>query len=220
MARECTQAWGPPPSVSRTDHSMDVEEDSDASSPDPEVPCTTASVTSLPAISTSPVTVVCSTVTAPTPCPTVAVNVSTGSTTAASVSTASTVTTASAPKSSRSDVSVPRPKKPRTVVSHEIFYERLIEHFPGVDLPSFDNAKGKEWDTRAKAYIRQKVKTIFDDKRIGITNSDLASWEYGQVASIAATMCEILSIRNYLTSYVTDVLKDYWTNSQKTMGMS
>ena len=94
MARECTQAWGPPPSVPRSDHSMDVEEDSDAGSSD-SVPSTTASVTlpavtSPPVIPTSPVTAVCSTVATPTSRPTVAVttpvNVSTGSTTAASVS--------------------------------------------------------------------------------------------------------------------------------------
>ena len=140
MARECTQAWGPPPSVSPTDHSMDVEEDSDASSSDSEVPCTTASatlpaVTSPPVISTSPVTAVCSTVAAPTSRPTVAVttsvNVSTGSIAAASISTAS------APKSSSSGVSAPSSKKPRTVVSLEIFRRRLAKHYTTVELPSF-----------------------------------------------------------------------------------
>ena len=176
MARECTQAWGPPPSVPRNDHSMDVQEDSDAGSSH-SVPSTTASVTlpsvtSPPVISTSPVTAVCSTVATPTSRPTVAVttpvNVSTGSTTAASVSaplasvsTASTVSTASASKSSSYDVSAPSSKKPRTVISREIFLRYLAKLYPTVELPSFDNAKGKEWDTRAKAYIRQKVKIVF-----------------------------------------------------------
>ena len=232
MARECTQAWGPPPSVPRNDHSMDVEEDSDAGSSD-SVPSTTASVTlpavtSPPVISTSPVTAVCSTVATPTSRPTVAVttpvNVSTGSTTAASVSaplasvsTASTVSTASASKSSSSDVSAPSSKKPRTVISREIFLRCLAKLYPTVELPSFDNAKGKEWDTRAKAYIRQQVKIVFQDKRIGITKSDLATWDLEDVGWLRHDLCNILSIRNYLTDYVFDVLQDYWRDSRSTM---
>ena len=232
MARECTQAWGPPPSVPRNDHSMDVEEDSDAGSSD-SVPSTTASVTlpsvtSPPVISTSPVTAVCSTVATPTSRPTVAVttpvNVSTGSTTAASVSaplasvsTASTVSTASASKSSSSNVSAPSSKKPRTVISREIFLRCLAKLYPTVELPSFDNAKGKEWDTRAKAYIRQKVKIVFQDKRIGITKSDLATWDLEDVGWLRHDLCNILSIRNYLTDYVFDVLQDYWKDSRSTM---
>ncbi|XP_044184967.1 mucin-5AC-like [Acropora millepora] len=223
---------------------MEVEEDSDASSSDSEVPSTTASVTppvvtSPPVISTSPVTAVCSTVAAPTSCPTVAVpvNVSTGSTTAASVSapsapvstasarsTASTVTvsTASVLKSSSdvSTVSAPSLKKPRTVVSREIFRQRLAKHCTTVELPSFDNVKGKEWDTRAKAYIRQQVKIIFEDKRIGITKSGFAPWDLEDLDWLRNDTCNILSISNYLTDYVFDVLRDYWNNSRIAMGMT
>jgi len=107
MARECTQAWGPSFSVSRTDHSMEVEDDSDTSSSACEgVPSTTASVTSPvvtspPVISTCPpVTSVRSTAAVPTSCPTVAVTApvksSTGPvtmTTAASVPTTSSAPT-------------------------------------------------------------------------------------------------------------------------------
>ncbi|XP_067034857.1 threonine-rich protein-like [Acropora muricata] len=72
MARECTQAWGPSFSVSRTDHSMEVEDDSDTSSSASEdVPSTTASVTS-PVVTSPPVTSVRSTAAVPTSCPTVA----------------------------------------------------------------------------------------------------------------------------------------------------
>ena len=168
---------------------------------------TLPAVTSPPVISTSPVTAVCSTVATPTSRPTVAVttpvNVSTGSTTAASVSaplasvsTASTVSTASASKSSSSDVSAPSSKKPRTVISREIFLRCLAKLYPTVELPSFDNAKGKEWDTRAKAYIRQQVKIVFQDKRIGITKSDLATWDLEDVGWLRHDLCNILSIRN------------------------
>ena len=46
-----------------------------------------------------------------------------------------------------------------------------------VEVPSFDNVTGKEWDSGAKAYIRQQVSLyMFDDKRLGLTNRDLAAW--------------------------------------------
>ena len=168
MARECTQAWGPSFSVSRTDHSMEVEDDSDTSSSASEdVPSTTASVTSPvvtspPVISTCPpVTSVRSTAAVPTSCPTVAVTApvkfsTVTMRTAASVTVRSAsvkVSTASAPESSNSDAStapVPRPKKPRTVVSRRIFRQRLANHYTSVELPSFDNVTGKEWDSRAR----------------------------------------------------------------------
>ena len=231
MARECTQAWGPPPSVPRNDHSMDVEEDSDAGSSD-SVPSTTASVTlpavtSPPVISTSPVTAVCSTVATPTSRPTVAVttpvNVSTATmTTAASVPSASVkVSTASAAESSNSDAStasVPRPKKPRTVVSSRIFRQRLANHYTSVELPSFDDVTGKEWDSRARAYVRQKVRIIFEDKRIGLTKRDFVSWTIEDLGALSIEICKVLSIKNYLTEFVFDIIKGYWTNDRITLG--
>ncbi|XP_015758082.1 PREDICTED: branchpoint-bridging protein-like [Acropora digitifera] len=232
VARECTQAWGPPLSVSRTDHSMDVEEDSGASPSDSEVPSTTASVTlpavtSPPVMSTSPVTAVCSTVAAPTSRPTVAVttrvNVSTATmTTAASVPSASVkVSTASAAESSNSDAStasVPRPKKSRTVVSSRIFRQRLANHYTSVELPSFDDVTGKEWDSRARAYVRQKVRIIFEDKRIGLTKRDFVSWTIEDLGALSIDICKVLSIKNYLTEFVFDIIKGYWTNDRITLG--
>ncbi|XP_044180034.1 uncharacterized protein LOC122961481 [Acropora millepora] len=232
MARECTQAWGPPLSVSRTDHSMDVEEDSGASSSDSEVPSTTASValpavTSPPVMSTSPVTAVCSTVAAPTSRPTVAVttpaNVSTVTmTTAASVPSASVkVSTASAAESSNSDAStasVPRPKKPRTVASGRIFRQRLANHYTSVELPSFDNVTGKEWDSRARAYVRQQVRIIFEDKRMGLTKRDFVSWKIEDLGALSIDICKVLSIKNYLTEFVFDIIKGYWSNDRIALG--
>ena len=232
VARECTQAWGPPLSVSRTDHSMDVEEDSGASPSDSEVPSTTASVTlpavtSPPVMSTSPVTAVCSTVAAPTSRPTVAVtthvNVSTATmTTAASVPSASVkVSTASAAESSNSDAStasVPRPKKPRTVVSSRIFRQRLANHYTSVELPCFDDVTGKEWDSRARAYVRQKVRIIFEDKRIGLTKRDFVSWTIEDLGALSIDIYKVLSIKNYLTEFVFDIIKGYWTNDRITLG--
>ena len=106
IARECTQAWGPSFSVSRTDHSMEVEDDSDTSSSASEdVPSTTASVTSPvvtspPVISTCPpVTSVRSTAAVPTSCPTVAVTAPVKSSTSpVTMTTAASVpSTSSAP---------------------------------------------------------------------------------------------------------------------------
>ena len=167
LARLCTQAWGPSFSVSRADHSMEVEDDSDTSSSASEdVPSTTASVTSPvatspPVISTFPrVTPVRSTAAVPTSCPAVAVTAPVKSstdpvtmTTAASVTVPSAsvkVSTASAPESSNSDpstASVTRPKKPRAVVSGRIFRKCFANHYTSLELPSFDNVTGKEWDS-------------------------------------------------------------------------
>ena len=106
MARECTQAWGPSFSVPRTDHSVEVEDDSDTSSSASEdVPSTTASVTSPVVTSPSvistcpPVTSVHSTAAVPTSCPTVAVTAPVKSSTGpVTMTTAASVpTTTSAP---------------------------------------------------------------------------------------------------------------------------
>ena len=105
ISRECTQAWGPSFSVSRTDHSM-VEDDSDtSSSASKDVPSITTSVTSPvvtspPVISTCPpVTSVRSTAAVPPSCPTVAVTAPVKSSTGpVTMSTAASVpTTNSAP---------------------------------------------------------------------------------------------------------------------------
>ena len=127
MARECTQAWDQPFSVSPTDHSMETEDDSDtSSSASDDVPNTTAFVPS-PVVTSPPVISTCfaATVTSPavtsprviSTCSTAAVSTS-GSTVAVTapvtfstcpVSTAASVpstsvqaSTASAPKSSNS----------------------------------------------------------------------------------------------------------------------
>ena len=229
MARECTQAWGPSFSVSRTDHSMEVEDDSDTSSyASEDVPSTTASVTS-PVVTSTPVISTCSTAAVPTSCPTAAVtapvNFSTVTmTTAASVTVPSAsvkVSTASAPESSNSDVStasVQRPKKLRTVVSSRIFRQRLANHYTSVELPSFDNVTGKEWDSRARAYVRQKVRIIFEDKRIGLTKRDFVSWTIEDLGALSIDICKVLSIKNYLTEFVFDIIKGYWTNDRIALG--
>ena len=94
MARECTQAWGPSFSISRTDHSMEIEHDSDTSSSASDaVPSTAASVPSPPVISTCSTTAV----TAPAKVSTCSVTMMT----AASVK----VATASSPECSNSDAS-------------------------------------------------------------------------------------------------------------------
>ena len=172
-------------------------------------------------------TAVCSTVAAPTSRPTVAVitpvNVSTATmTTAASVPSASVkVSTTSAAESSNSDAStasVPRPKKPRTVVSGRIFRQRLANHYTSVELPSFDNVTGKEWDSRARAYVRPQVRIIFEDKRIGLTKRDFVSWTIEDLGALSIDICKVLSIKNYLTEFVFDIIKGYWTNDRIALG--
>ncbi|XP_015756453.1 PREDICTED: uncharacterized protein LOC107335912 [Acropora digitifera] len=55
------------------------------------------------------------------------------------------------------------------------------------ELPDFDNVTGKEWDTRAKAYIRQRVKIMIEDREIGLTERDYASWSMKDIHSTMAS---------------------------------
>ena len=241
MARECTQAWGPPFSVSRTDHSMETEDDSDtSSSASDDVSSTTASVpapvvTSPPVISTCSAAIVtspavtsprvistCSTAAVSTSGPTVAVtapvtfSTCTVSTAASVPSTSVQASTASAPKSSNSasTASTPLSKKPRTIVSAMIFRKRLTRHCSTIELPSFDGVVGKEWDSRAKAYLRQQIKIIFDNKKLGITNRDLVTWKEEELVDPSNDICEILCIKNYLKEFIYGIVRGYWINAK------
>ena len=123
MARECTQAWGPSFSVSRTDHSMEIEDSDTSSCASDDVPSTTASVTS-PVVTSPPAISTRSTAAVISPAVTSPPVISTCSIAAVSTSCPTVAVTAFAPESSNSDActaSAPMSKKPRTRVSAKIF---------------------------------------------------------------------------------------------------
>ena len=186
MARECTQAWGPLFPVSRsTDLSIETD----------EVPATTASVivpvnaTSIDDVilSTAVITTAATVSTVPATVPSTSVNCSAApvstscstvtATAAATDSTCSISTVASVLSTSdASSASVSKSKSPRPVISAKSFRTHLEKNYPSLEIPSFDNVTGKEWDSRARAYIKQQAQSMFVDKRIKLTNGDLVTW--------------------------------------------
>ena len=76
------------------------------------------------------------------------------------------------------DVPMPVPTKPRgskssrQLMSANMFCNHVSRVFGPLDFPEL-NASGKEWDSKAKAYLRAQVKAAFISKDIAVTNSDL-----------------------------------------------
>ena len=160
-----------------------------------ELPATTASVivpvntTSIAdvAVSTAVITTAATVSTVPATVPSTSVNssaapVSTScstvtATAAATDSTCSVSTVASVPSTSdASSAFVSKSKSPRPVISAKSFRTHLEKNYTSFEIPSFDNVTGKEWDSRARAYIKQQVQSMFVDKRIKLTNGDLVTW--------------------------------------------
>ena len=197
-----------------------------------EVPATTASVivpvnmTSIAdvTVSTAVITTAATVSTVPATFPSTSVNssaapVSTScstvtATAAATDSTCSVSTVASVPSTSDAcSASVSKSRSPRPVISAKSFRTHLEKNYPPLEIPSFDNVTGKEWDSRATAYIKQQVKSMFVDKRIKLTNGDLVTWTELEVYECSLEISRILSFKNYLTDFIHTFVKSYWTNA-------
>ena len=136
-------------------------------------------------------------------------------TAAATDSTCSVSTVASVPSTSdASSASVSKSRSPRPVISAKPFRTHLEKNYPPLEIPSFDNVTGREWDSRATAYIKQQVKSMFVDKRIKLTNGDLVTWTELEVYECSLEICRILSFKNYLTKFIHTFVKSYWTNAK------
>ena len=198
MARECTQAWGPP-----------FVEESATSSVPVNQPAPPASVNQpMESESSSPVSdQVCPASTSST-----TVNVP-SVTTVPSTSFATWSTTSTSTVSSDSSASSKSSKSSRQVTAKK-FCTRLSRNFPHVELPDFDHVTGKEWDTRAKVYIRQKMKLMLESKETNLTTADLRSWTESDLSEVSVRVCELLSIRNYLGEYVYGIIKTLWNNAR------
>ena len=89
-------------------------------------------------------------------------------------STCSVSTVASVPSTSdASSASISKSKSPRPVISAKSFRTPLEKNYSPLEIPSFDNVTGKEWDSSARAYIRQQVQSIFEGTKL--TNRDLVT---------------------------------------------
>ena len=199
VARECTQAWGPP-----------FVEESATSSVPVNQPAPPASVNQpMESESSPPVSdQVCPASTSST-----TVNVP-SVTTVPSTSSATWSTTSTSTVSSDSSASSKSSKSSRLQVTAKKFCTRLSRNFPHVELPDFDHVTGKEWDTRAKVYIRQKMKLMLESKETNLTTADLRSWTESDLSEVSVRVCELLSIRNYLGEFVYGIIKTLWNNAR------
>ena len=81
------------------------------------------------------------------------------------MSAASTVSVSASKSTSPVDSS----KSFRPVTAKK-FCARLSKKFQHVDLLDFDHVTGKEWDTRAKVFIRQQFKLMFEISPAALLN--------------------------------------------------
>jgi len=88
------------------------------------------------------------------------------------------------------------------IVARKMFCDHLFRRFPRTDFPDLVGVIGKEWDTKAKLYLRKQVKSMIESKELCLTYRDLQSWNLEDVSEGCNVMCDILSVRNYLYEYI------------------
>ena len=108
-------------------------------------------------------------------------------------------------------------KDPRLLVTGKMFADRIFERITQKDLPDFDHVTGKEWDIRAKGYLRQSIKGIIEPKEMYLTNGDLLKWADSDLCSVCDVISNQLSIRNYLEEFVFVMVKGYRTHGIETV---
>ncbi|XP_067028849.1 uncharacterized protein [Acropora muricata] len=117
-----------------------------------------------------------------------------------------------APPSATSAKSKPSgaPTSSRTAITAKSFSLRISQLYPHSDLPDFDNVKGKEWDTRAKAYLRRRINEMFGNKEICLSEQDIVTWTEDDVFDVSMAISELSGIRNYLIEFIHGTIKSYW----------
>ena len=108
-------------------------------------------------------------------------------------------------------------KAPRLLVAGMMFADRIFERIMQKNLQNFDHVTGKEWDIRAKGYLRQSIKGIIELKEMYLTNGDLLKWRDSDSFSVCDVISNQLSIRNYLKEFVFVMVKGYWTHGIQTV---
>lgn len=104
-------------------------------------------------------------------------------------------------------------------VTAKVFCPRLSKTFDHIPFPNF-NVTGKEWDSKAKAHLRLQNKTVFSAKETDITNSDLQKWSEVDLRDVSNIFCEMSSVRDNLVDFVFGLFKSYWNNVKRTKGAS
>lgn len=100
-------------------------------------------------------------------------------------------------------------------MSANMFCNHVTRVFGPLDFPEL-NASGKEWDSKAKAYLRAQVKAAFTSKDIAVTNSDLRSWQETDVRDVSNCLCKMLSVYQApLLEFVLGVVKSFWNGAKK-----
>ena len=102
-----------------------------------------------------------------------------------------------------------------TKLTPKMYCSRVVKLLPCTEPPDFDKVTGKEWDTRARAYIRHRVETMIQTKEIGLLNKDFITWTEDDLHSIGKVFCKILCIHNYLVDYVHGLLKCIWNKRKQ-----
>ena len=108
------------------------------------------------------------------------------------------------------------PKSSRSLTSAKVFCARVSKLVGPVRFPEFD-VTGKEWDSKAKAYLRLQIKTAFSAKDIAVNNNNnLQMWQETDLRDVCTLFCELLSVRrDYLVDFVFGVIKSYWNSAKK-----
>ena len=101
----------------------------------------------------------------------------------------------------RASKSLTTSKSARSLVTIKVFCARIFKKFSPVELPDFDNVTGKEWDTRAKAFLKQQIKCMFTCKEVALIKSDLRMWPENDIHEVTSLICELLSVQNYLVDF-------------------
>ena len=216
MARECTQAWGPPFVEESAISSVPVNQPAPPASVNQPMESESSPPVSDQVSANQPRESESSPPVSDQVCPastsSTTVNVP-SVTTVPSTSSATWSTTSTSTVSSDSSASSKSSKSSRQVTAKK-FCTRLSRNFPHVELPDFDHVTGKEWDTRAKVYIRQKMKLMLESKETNLTTADLRSWTESDLSEVSVRVCELLSIRNYLGEFVYGIIKTLWNNAR------
>ena len=89
----------------------------------------------------------------------------------------------------------------RSSVTAKVFCARLSKTFDHIPFPNF-NVTGKEWDSKAKAHLRLQIKTVFSAKETDISNSDLQKWSEIDLRDVSNIFCEMLSVWDNLVDFV------------------
>ena len=169
MARECTQAWGPPPSAVSTEFSVSVDDSSVSDSttviedhcvPESDLVTVTEPSADLPA---DPVNVpdklpVVDPVSDKLPAAVDPVKVSDKPPDKSPADNDVSMTTSTKPRVSKSS---------RSSVSAKVFCVRLSRFFNPLRFPDFD-ATGREWDSKAKAHLRLQINTVFNYRDMAV----------------------------------------------------